>query len=130
VVADSGKQAVAWATAHAVHLAIIDLSTPIDRDAPGPGRIDGGGLWLLEVLARHPQRPPIVFINSHTYSVRRAQRIMNHALRLGAFTVLNRPVQMQHLLLSIQRVVDRNYRGRWPEADAERSEASGLPPNP
>ncbi|MEX0887201.1 MAG: hypothetical protein WD009_12270 [Phycisphaeraceae bacterium] len=73
-----------------------------------------GGLWLLEVFHRRPSRPPILVVNNGAYDWRRTQRYLNEALRLGAFTVINQPVDLEALLQAIRRLLDRQYAGHWP----------------
>ena len=106
------------------HAALIDLSTPtgneIGRTASGGYP---GGLWLLEIFRRLPSRPPTVVLNNNVYAPRQAQRYVNDALRLGAFTVINGPVEVEGLLAVIRRVVDRQYRGQWPVATTTDPEA-------
>jgi len=111
-VATTGDEAVELAEEHPIHAALIDLHTPRHRAAADPA--GGGGIWLLEVLARRPKRPPIVVVNTRTYTPASAQRFLNLALRLGAFSVIDQPRELNELLGVIKRLVERNYRGQWP----------------
>ena len=111
-VARTGQEALELAKQVPVHAAVIDLLTPADERS-GTGRAPGG-LWLLELLRRSPQRPPVVLVSNPTYSQRQLQRYLNEALRLGAFSVINRPVELEALLESIRRLIDRRYKGTWP----------------
>lgn len=111
-VARTGKEALALAKQLTIHAAVVDLLTPADERTGSSGA--PGGLWLLEVLRRHPNRPPVVLVSNPSFSQRLTQRYLNEALRLGAFSVLNRPVQLEALLESIRRVIDRRYKGAWP----------------
>ena len=127
-IARSGREALDISSELPIHAAVVDLATPRDAQGKvinasadkttsgggGSGGTSGGGLWLLEVLNRQPQRPPVVVVNGRTYSSRQAQRMLNEALRLGAFSVLNTPVQIEALLSVIQRLLEREYHGRWP----------------
>ncbi len=114
-VATTGRQALALAEEHQIHAALIDLHTPRGDQAGHAGTTgSGGGIWLLEVLARRPQRPPVVVVNTRTYTPAAAQRYLNTALRLGAFSVIDQPIELDQLLRVIQRLIDRNYRGQWP----------------
>ncbi|MEM1446974.1 MAG: hypothetical protein AAGF84_13025 [Planctomycetota bacterium] len=98
-----------------VHAAIIDLATP-----PGPGtgssklEPPASGLMLLEVLRRLDQTPPTLVVNAPA-PPKQAQRLLNEALRLGAFAVINRPVQLNTLLGAIQRVLHRHHQNHWPQ---------------
>lgn len=119
-VVNSGHEALATADEVHLHAAIIDLATP--RDATTPPRLGDavaqipGGLWLLEVLTRRPTRTPVVVVDSRPVARRDVERAFNHALRLGAFTVVSRPRSPEAVLAAVQRVIDRRYRGRWPGA--------------
>ena len=130
--ARSGLDALAEADRTRFHAAVIDLLTPAEphtpatrTSEPGTGNAGGkasgggggarpGGLWLLEVLQRRPNRPPIVVVDNGAYEWRRAQRYLNEALRLGAFTVISQPVDLESLLQAIRRLLDRRYAGHWP----------------
>ncbi len=119
-VVDSGEKAIAMAERLEIHAAVIDLGTPRgDGDAwhmrPGPASAGPGGLWLLELFRRLPNRPPVVLLRKPAYSRTQAERLLREALRLGAFSVLNKPVDIEQLLAVFQRVVDRRYRGAWPD---------------
>jgi CheY-like chemotaxis protein len=109
----TGQEAYDLAGQVPIHAALVDLATPPDEQQ-GRGSDRPGGLWLLEVMRRMPEQPPTVVINNRAYSERQLQRLMNQALRLGAFSVVNRPRDLESLLAIIQRVVDRRYEGRWP----------------
>lgn len=112
-VADTGREALEVAEQVEVHAAVIDLSTPPGPTTSAPAH-QPGGLWLLEVLSRRPNRPATVVVNSQAYTPGQIDRFLNEALRLGAFTVVNRPVEVHGLLVVIQRVIERRFRGRWP----------------
>jgi len=114
-VASTGAEAIELAEEHPIHAALIDLHTPRNDPKDDQADTSGGGIWLLEVLARRPQRPPIVVVNTRTYTPASAQRFLNLALRLGAFSVIDQPRELNQLLQAIQRVIDRNYRGQWPK---------------
>jgi len=91
------------------HAAVVDLATP-----SGPQSTEAnGGLWLLKVLRRSQAQPPVVVVNSRA-TQRQATKLLNEALRLGAFSVVNPPVQIERLLGAIQRLIERRYAGQWP----------------
>ena len=119
-VARTGREAVALVNDVEIHAALIDLATPQDAPAnPAPGNSpssvgDAQGLWVLEVLRRLPNRPPVVVVNSRAIARIEAQRCLNQALRLGAFTVVNRPSDIEDMLNVIRRLIDRQYEGAWP----------------
>lgn len=111
-VARSGREALELAEQREIHAAFIDLLTPASdpRSTTGPG-----GLWLMQLLRRLPRRPPIVLVTNDVYfDQRQIQRLINEALRLGAFSVINRPVELNALLQVIRRLIDRQYAGTWP----------------
>ena len=41
-------------------------------------------------------------------------RALNEALRLGAFSVMEKPVDVEQLLGVFRRLMDKRYRGNWP----------------
>lgn len=124
------SEAVAIATKLPIHAAIVDLGTPLGQDSALPRSIMGGmpggisagraaggtsgGMWVLELFRRLPHRPPVVVIHSPARSRREGDWILSQTLRLGAFCIMNKPVQMDQLLAVFQRLVDRQYRGIWP----------------
>ncbi|QDU34812.1 hypothetical protein KS4_28880 [Poriferisphaera corsica] len=115
VVAKNGREAIDISNELEVHAAVIDLATP--QDAANRAYTSSGmpgGIWLLEVLSRLPKHPPIVIVNSRTYTPRQIHRFLHDALRLGAFSVINQPVQLEQLLGVIQRIMQRQYNGYWP----------------
>lgn len=107
IAADS-KEALAILESTAIHAAVIDLNTP------APNNDTGGGLWLLQVIQRLPHKPPVVVVNSHSYSQKQSGRMLNQALDLGAFSVVNWPVQIDTLLSTFQRLIERAYNNHWP----------------
>ncbi len=108
ITAGSGEEAIEITRNRPVHAAFIDLGTPRHADeASSVTDPQPGGLWLLQVLQRRDHRPPVILVNGHAYSPNQAQRFFNEALRLGAFSVINRPVQLESLLLVAQRLFDR-----------------------
>lgn len=121
-IASTGQQALELIQNDPIHAAIIDLATPKvarptptgkpEPQEPTPG--GGGGIWLMQVLQRLPNRPPVVVVNSRSYSQRQVQRLLNQALTLGAFSVVNRPVKLDALLCTFQRLVERAYNNTWP----------------
>lgn len=109
IAADS-RQALEIIQSTAIHAAVIDLNTP----APKGSDSAAGGLYLMQVIQRLPSKPPVVVVNSHSYSQRQVQRLLNQALELGAFSVVNWPVQIDTLLSTFQRLIERAYNNHWP----------------
>lgn len=108
--APTAREAIDVADRHTIHAAVIDLGTPLGDD----GAKSQGGLWLVELFRRMPGKPPVVLINSPTYSQRQADRLLREALSLGAFSVMNKPIDLEQLLGVFRRLVDRQYKGSWP----------------
>lgn len=118
--ARTGRQAIELAERQVIHAAVIDLSTPQDEArSQAAGRSIDSGLWLLELLRRLPNRPPVVVLRQPAISFREAERMLREALRLGAFSVLDKPVGIEDVLSVFRRLVDRQYRGQWPGDDEE-----------
>lgn len=117
-VAQTGREAIELAERMEFHAAVIDLSTPLDeRTAGGPavwGHGPGGGMWLLELFRRLANRPPVVVVSIPTYTPRQLEQLLREALRLGVFSVVNKPVDLEQMLTVFQRLVDRQYQGCWP----------------
>ncbi len=113
----SGDEALELTQRVEIHAAVIDLNTP--RSAGMNFAHAAGELWLIELLRRLPNRPPIVLVRSPAFSRSDVDRLLAHALRLGAFSVLNKPLDLERILAVFQRLLDRRYQGSWP-----------LPPNP
>lgn len=107
-IAANTTQALAILESTAIHAAVIDLNTP------GSENGTGGGLWLLQVVQRLPQKPPVVVVNSHSYSQKQSGRMLNQALDLGVFSVVNWPVNIDTLLSTFQRLIERAYNNHWP----------------
>lgn len=108
-IATNSREALAILESTPIHAAVIDLNTP------APQNETGGGLWLMQVIQRLPSRPPVVVVNSQSYSQRQVQRLLNQALELGAFSVINWPVKIDTLLVTFQRLIERAYNNHWPD---------------
>ena len=116
--ASTGRQALDLAENLPIHAAVIDMGTPMGEDSSkGADAFSGepAGAWLMQLFQRLPNRPPVVIVHSRTYSQREADRVLRDALRLGAFSVLNKPIELEQLLRVFRRLLDRQYHGFWPE---------------
>ena len=114
-IASNGREALEIIQADPIHAAVIDLATPPDpQNSPSSVPANEGGLWLMQVIQRLPNPPPVVVVNSRSYSQRQVQRLLNQALTLGAFSVINRPVRIDALLATFQRLLERAYNNNWP----------------
>jgi DNA-binding response OmpR family regulator len=56
----------------------------------------------------------MVVIHPPAYQ-REANHLLREALRLGAFSVLHKPVEIEQLLAVFRRLLDRRYSGQWPQ---------------
>jgi len=118
--AQTAQEALELTQTVPLHVAVVDLSTPLGREADpaasaasgGPG--GPGGLWLVRVLQRQPNRPALVVVNDRPDSPRQTQRILIETMQLGVFSVINRPQRPDPLLAVIRRLLDRHYEGLWP----------------
>ncbi len=111
-IACSASEALELHTKIHFHAAVIDLATPTGSSGPC-AQAPNGGLSLLKVLRRADPQPPVIVVNSRA-TQRQAVKLLNEALRLGAFSVVNPPVGIEKLLTTIHRLVDRHYAGTWP----------------
>ena len=127
-IAHTGEEAIGLAESNAIHAAVIDLSLPVGEKNPSTVGSAQGGLVLLQLLKRLPQRPPVVVLRGPAESRRHAERLLHEALRLGAFSVMDKPVRVDRLLATFRRLVDRQYRGHWPTAqEPESGDAESSP---
>jgi CheY-like chemotaxis protein len=116
-VARTGEEALQITTTCTIHAAVVDLATP--RSAAGArSTAEPGGLWLLNVLSRQPNRPPVVIVNNRALTHAQVAKCLHQALRVGAFTVVNRPEHVESLLTVIRRVMDRHFGGAWPVSES------------
>ena len=110
----SGRQAMDVATRMEVHAAVIDMATPLDEAQQTPRAGEPAEMWLLDLFRRLPNRPPVVIVHATDYSQRKFDRVLHQALKLGAFSVLNKPVELETILSVFQRLLERQYGGTWP----------------
>ncbi len=115
----SGSEALDLADRLAIHAAVVDMATPMDRNTERQtAPAEPATVWLKQ-LARHLPNRPIVVIHGRVYSRSRADRSLRDALGFGAFCVLHKPVEVEQLLRVFQRMLDRRYQGGWPENQTE-----------
>lgn len=112
--AGSGLEARRLIQTEPVHIAVVDLALPLERDS---SRREGGQR-VLEILCRLvPPVPTVVVQRSATH--RDESRQINAALRTGAFAVIERPrdtTGLELLLEVLRRCLKRHYQDRWPLA--------------
>ncbi|HVZ94730.1 MAG TPA: response regulator [Phycisphaerales bacterium] len=128
----SGREAAEAVRRTPIHLAVVDLSLPMDtccgpasaaagnvrgnasvNQAPSPATAEEAGCRLLELLARQPSPPPTILIRPRR-TRGEDSRLLAGALRAGAFAVLDRPVHLEALLEALRRALRRHYADRWP----------------
>ncbi len=114
--ADSGAQAAdLLRKTPDIHVAVVDLRVPMNprtTDTQVPGE-EEGGCRLLEMLGRLTTNPPTIVVKP-SRSSRDDQRDLCRALNLGAFAVLDRPVDLELLLETFRRLLKRHYANQWP----------------
>ena len=96
-----------------IHIAVVDLEVPMHANEPA-GQPPSGGPRILQMLRRLSPRPPIVVIRPPQPTVRESCRGLTSALKEGAFAVLDRPLQLETMLETMRRVVQRHYQDLWP----------------
>ncbi|MEM8875195.1 MAG: response regulator [Planctomycetota bacterium] len=88
-----------------VHVAVLDEN------------LEGmGGLQIARVLCEKPGSPPIVLLADAATG----RNVLQQALALRVFSVLNKPVELNALLDTLARLVRRHYGNQWP-GDASRN---------
>ncbi|CAN5859974.1 hypothetical protein BH11PLA1_BH11PLA1_18240 [soil metagenome] len=111
--AGSAREAERVIRTHAIHIAVIDLSIPLDAPRAGVAP-ESGGPRVLDLLARLEAPPPTVVVKAPR-THRDQQREMQTALRCGAFAVVDRAgADLETMLKVMQACLARFYQGRWP----------------
>lgn len=117
----SGKQATDVLSTQNVHIAIVDLGLPIeDTDNNYNNNTilntypNTGGTRLLQLLRRLNNPPPTVVVRRPANTQRADMRLMQEALREGAFAVIDAPVKLEMLLEIMRRILKRYYSNMWP----------------
>jgi DNA-binding NarL/FixJ family response regulator len=109
--ASSAREAERVIRSTPVHVAVVDLTLPMDeRDPCG----ESAGGRVLELLSRLEQAPPTLVLKGPSVA-RTEQRHMQTALRCNAFAIVDRTgADLEVMLQLMQRVMARHYQGRWP----------------
>lgn len=110
IVVSTGEEAAQVIGRQPIHVAIVDLATPIARDCEG----QPGGARVLQLLRRLDQPPPTVVLRPPHGATRDRCRLLGDALREGAFAVIDRPLQIETMLEVMRRIIRRYYRDNWP----------------
>lgn len=112
----TGRAATEIIRQQPVHIAVVDLSIPLDEKSKEPGASEPAGLRILQLLRRLDQPPPTVVVRPTTTSRRESDRTLANALREGAFAVLDHPVHLESMLEVMRRILRRHYANNWPAA--------------
>jgi CheY-like chemotaxis protein len=117
--ATTARQAERVIRSTPVHIAVVDLTLPLDeRCVPGLAPEDGGAR-VLELLGRLAHPVPTVVVKTFRTS-RDERRDLNAALRWGAFAVVDRAAADVEMMLQVmQRCLVRFYAGRWPQCERD-----------
>lgn len=114
-IARSGAEAMHVAETITIHAAVIDLHTPRGEVSGLTGNTTGeAGLWLLNLMRRLPNSPPVVVLRRPAANAAEVNRLLSETLELGVFSVLVKPVGVHDLLAQFRRLIDRRYHGAWP----------------
>jgi two-component system NtrC family response regulator len=88
---DDGRKALEMVDSHKIELVVQDLRMP---------KMDGL-TFLKELKARHPEVPSIVITAFGTFET------AIEAMRLGAYTHLNKPFDTEEIRLTVSRALER-----------------------
>lgn len=113
----SAREAERFVRTNTVHIAVVDLSLPMEDTTPAAAaEAEEAGNRVLELLARLKSPPPTVVVRPPRLQ-RDGSREMQAALRCGAFAVVDRSAaNLETMLQLMQRCLGRYYQGRWPGA--------------
>ena len=110
---DSGREAEDVIRQTPVHIAVIDMSIPLDDVQPNEPHKPAGAK-VLRLLRRLSPVPPIVAVRRPEPVESERVRALSQALREGAFTVVDQPVNLEIMLQIMQRILKRYYADVWP----------------
>lgn len=98
-----------------VHIAVVDLTTPLRAGQKPLGSVaPAGAARILQLLRRLQPSPPTVVVRPSQPTRRQSARELSQSLRDGAFAVLDRPVRLETMLEVMRRVLSRHYEDSWP----------------
>ncbi|MCI0631006.1 MAG: hypothetical protein L0Y44_10190 [Phycisphaerales bacterium] len=116
----SGEEAAEVIQSVIVHIAVVDLSVPLQRPTPNPDPSAGNRIFaeagprILQLLRRLEAPPPTVVVRPPQPATRESARTLAEALREGAFAVLDQPVHLEAMLEVLRRILRRHYSDIWP----------------
>jgi CheY-like chemotaxis protein len=114
--AGSGEEAAEVIRNYTVHIAVVDLSIPLQRTTAGVTTSTNmeAGPRVLQLLRRLDSPPPTVVVRPPQPAARESARTLTQALRDGAFAVLDQPVRIESMLEVLRRILRRHYADVWP----------------
>jgi CheY-like chemotaxis protein len=118
--AGSGEEAADVIRTVRVHIAVVDLAIPLQRQYEAPSSLsanrmsDEAGPRVLQLLRRLEAPPPTVVVRPAQPASRESARGLTVALREGAFAVLDQPVHLEAMLEVLRRILRRHYSDVWP----------------
>ncbi|MFM1935825.1 MAG: hypothetical protein RI990_784 [Planctomycetota bacterium] len=104
--ARSGLEASNVIRSVTVHIAVVDLSLPLDGSTIGN---EPSGVRVLQLLRRLDAPPPTVVVRPPQATRRESSRGLVDALLDGAFSVVDRPCHPETMLRVMQRIMDRHF---------------------
>jgi len=110
--ADTCDEAADLIRSQPVHIALVDVDIPLHRGGGG----SPAGPRVLQLLRRLDPSPPTVVIRPRQATGRESARGLVSSLREGAVAVIDRPLHLEVLLQTLQRVLRRHYKDTWPTA--------------
>ena len=114
--AGSGEEAAEVIRNYTVHIAVVDLSIPLQRptNAAAASQSAEAGPRVLQLLRRLESPPPTVVVRPPQPATRESARSLTQALRDGAFAVVDQPVRLESMLEVLRRILRRHYADGWP----------------
>jgi CheY-like chemotaxis protein len=109
----TGREAADYIRREPIHIAVVDLAIPLDDAGPVGASAEPGGMRVLQLLGRLETPPPTVVVRKRR-SPREAARQLTDALHAGAFSVVDRPVNIETMLETMRRILRRFYADAWP----------------
>jgi len=96
----TGREALARIESGDIHVAVLDNNMP-----------QLSGLQVVKILRESKCSPPAILLARDMTAP-----LLHEALLMRVFSVLGKPVDVNVLLQTLARAVNRHYAGRWPNA--------------
>ncbi len=113
------REAARFIQVEPIHIAVVDMSIPLDEAGHPRLQTEPAGTRVLHLLARLDSPPPTVLVRDRR-APRESARQLCDALQAGAFAVIDRPVNLEILLETMRRAVRRFYADAWPDSPGRR----------